>query len=353
MDNTKTGIFLINLGSPDSPEIPHVRKYLREFLGDPYVLDMPSVLRFLLLNFVILPKRPALSSEAYKKIWTDKGSPLITNTAALTDSLQTKLSGFDDENFSVKYGMRYGNPSIKEVLQKFYDEGIKKIKVIPLYPQYAAATTETSIVETKRAAALISKEFQLEFITSFYNHPGFYEPFARIIREETDKYARENSIIFDHFIFSYHGLPEKAVLKADTSHRCLITAGCCEKMAGWNSNCYRAQCFETTRLIAKAMEIGDHWWTVSFQSRLGKTPWILPHTDRMIKNMPRMGFKNIALVAPSFVSDCLETLEEINMRGREMFTGAGGTHFLYVHSLNFENMWVNGLVKILDIPEKK
>ena len=348
MDAEKTGILLINLGSPDTPEVPDVRKYLREFLGDPYVLDMPAFMRFILLNFIILPKRPSASSEAYKKIWTEEGSPLIQNTADLCNSLEVHTEKFMAGKYRIRYAMRYGNPSLQSAIEGFNSEGIKNIRILPLYPQYAAATTQTTVEYAKKLARAYP-DLNLEFITSFYNHPGYFESFAQIIKEETSKFAREKGILFDHFIFSYHGLPEKAIHKADSTDKCLNTVGCCDSLTGWNSNCYRAQCFETTRLIADAMDIADHWWSVSFQSRMGRTPWIMPHTDRMILSMTRMGFRNIAIIAPSFVGDCLETLEELNIRGRELFLGSGGENFLFVPSLNSDERWVKGLTEILNL----
>lgn len=319
----KKGVLLINLGSPDSTNVEDVRKYLREFLMDPLVLDSPYLIRKLVVEFAILPKRPADSAEAYKKIWWDEGSPLIVISKRLTDKVQQASP------IPVALGMRYKNPSIQAALQELHDQGVTDVLVIPLYPQYTMSTTETVALKTKEIQQKYFPNINLTYLNYFYHRPDYIKVLADKIKENLP----EN---FDKLVFSYHGIPErhdkKAVVKA-------------KKFPELKIKTYRDQCFETTELVRQELGLSEDQIQVSFQSRLGKDPWIKPYTDFVLADLPKQGVKNIAIVAPAFVSDCLETLEEIAMGGKEIFEENGGESYTYIPCLNDDQAWVNVVAK--------
>jgi protoporphyrin/coproporphyrin ferrochelatase len=326
------GVLIINLGTPDSTKTSDVRKYLREFLMDWRVIDIPYLNRFALINFIIAPLRGPKSAHEYRKLWTPEGSPIKTYAYQLQKLLQESLG----KNYLVAMGMRYQNPSIKEALNLFKDKGITKLVVIPLYPQYASASTGSTIEKVWEEM----KDFQIipdiNFISTFANNELFIKAFAEIGK----KYMAEDN--YDHFVLTYHGLPERQIMKGSCNNHCKL-GSCCEAYTDYNQYCYRAQCFETSRHLAKALGINKDQYTVCFQSRLGKTPWIKPYTDEIIKTLPAKGIKKVLAFSPSFVADCLETTIEIGETYRDQFLELGGEKWTLVESLNTNPTWVDCL----------
>jgi ferrochelatase len=334
----ETGALLVNLGTPDAPQTRDVRRYLREFLSDPYVLDMHPAGRFLLLYGIILPFRPARSAEAYRKIWTDRGSPLMVHSLDLLESVRAVM----EPEVPVELAMRYGNPSIAHGLRALRERGVNRVVALPLYPQFAASTTESVTVELHAAAARENTDQEIVSLPAFYDQPGFIRAFAEVGRPvlETAKP--------DHVLMSYHGLPERQVLKADSSGtHCLRSETCCAEIAAVNAGCYRAQCYATSRLLAAELGLAAGAHSVSFQSRLGRTPWIRPYTDHVLGALAGKGVRRIAVFCPAFVADCLETLEELGIRGRRQFLAAGGEAFTLVPSLNAHPAWVRTVTGML------
>lgn len=332
----RTGILLINLGTPDAPTPEAVGRYLREFLMDGFVIDTPAPLRWLLVNVLIVPRRKFQSAAAYQKIQLPEGSPLLVYTRALAQ----KVAGELGDEYLVEFGMRYGNPSIGSALAKFKNQEVDRIIVLPLYPQYAESSFETAVVETKRSATELGVDDRLKFLSPFYDRPEFIDAFALRIRQSL---AKQNS---EHVVFSFHGLPERHVTKLHPQH-CLRSANCCEQIGASNRDCYRAQCFSTARAISQQLEVKADSYTVSFQSRLGRAKWISPNTEEVLADLARRGKKRISVACPSFVADCLETVEEIAIRGRETFIAAGGTELQLIPSLNDDPLWVLAVAKML------
>ncbi|HUH04606.1 MAG TPA: ferrochelatase [Kofleriaceae bacterium] len=333
-----TGLLLINLGTPDAPTTPAVRRYLREFLSDPRVLDMNPVGRWFLLNVIILPFRPARSAEAYQKIWTERGSPLLFHGLDVAELVRERLG----PTWRVELAMRYGSPSIESALTAFRQAGVDRIVVFPLFPHYASSSTGSALEAVHAAAGRLWNVPQLSVISSFYDEPVFIDAFAQVGRRAL---AEANA---DHVIMSFHGLPERQVLKSDdTGAHCLKSATCCDQIVVANRNCYRAQCFATARALAAALELGPDGYTVAFQSRLGKTPWIRPFTDELLDELAAQGKRRLAVFCPAFVADCLETIEEIGIRAREQFKAAGGDEVVLVPSLNAEAAWADAIVSLI------
>ena len=331
------GLLLVNLGTPDEPEAPAVRRYLREFLSDPRVLDIHPVGRAALLNLVILPRRPARSAEAYRKIWDERGSPLLYHSRDLTAAVAEKLGA----GWKVELAMRYGAPSIPDALERLRAAAADQIVVLPLYPQFAASSTGSSLEAVYAHAAARWNTPMLSAVPAFYDDPGFIGAFAAVGRPVLD------TLRADHALMSFHGLPERHMRKSDESGRhCLASEGCCDRIDGANRNCYRAQSFATARALAAALDLEDGAWSVSFQSRLGRTPWIHPYTDVVIPELAARGVKRLAVFCPAFVADCLETLEEIGIRAREQFLAAGGEELALVPSLNSTPAWVDAVVAL-------
>ncbi|MFT7623097.1 MAG: ferrochelatase, partial [Myxococcota bacterium] len=313
--DSRIGVLLINVGTPDSTDVGDVRRYLREFLSDPRVIDINPVGRWLLLNLIVLPTRPAKSAEAYKQIWTPEGSPLLLNGQALADGLAKALG----DRFEVRLGHRYGNPSIVKAMDHYRALGIDRIVLFPLYPQYAASSTGTSLEHVYALSGERWSVPHLSVVQPFYDDPGFVSACAEIGRPILDEMKP------DQVLFSYHGLPQRHVSRCDdTGSHCLVASTCCDQIVQANRNCYRAQCFANARLMAAELALPDGQWTVAFQSRLGRTPWIKPYTDEVIPELARKGRKRMAVFVSSFVADCLETLEEIGMRAKADFLAAGG-----------------------------
>jgi ferrochelatase len=332
------GLLLINLGTPDEPTTPAVRRYLREFLGDPRVLDISAVGRALLLHLVILPTRPAKSAHAYRSIWDPaRGSPLLYHSRDLAAGVATKLGS----GWHVELAMRYGSPSIPDGLAALEKAGVDRIVVLPLFPQYASSSTGTAVARVMELAGERWTVPMLDFVPAFFDDPGFLGSFEAVARPALAA-ARP-----DHVLFSFHGLPVRQITKTDPSGaHCFASASCCDTLA--NPSCYRAQCFDTARNLANRLGIAPESFTVCFQSRLGRTPWIQPFTDVVIDELAKKGVKRVAVLCPAFVADCLETVEEIGMRGRDQFKAAGGEELVLVPSLNATAPWVDAVAAIAE-----
>lgn len=328
------GVLLVNLGSPEAPTPRAVRRYLREFLGDPRVLDIPALPRRVLLETTILPTRPRASAEAYAKIWTPEGSPLLVHGRALRDALAKRLG----EGFVVELAMRYGVPAIAPALDRLARADCRKIVVVPLFPQYASASTGSALEAVYRAAGARWNVPPLEAVDSFYDDPGFIAALAAVARAIPEERRP------DHLLLSYHGLPERQIRKSDASGaHCFASNACCEAIGPANRACYRAQCAATSRALARTLGIRDEDWTLSFQSRLGRTPWIRPYTDEILPYLRDRGVRRLAVMCPSFVADCLETLEEIGIRAREQWLALGGEDLVLVPCLNAHPAWVDAV----------
>lgn len=331
---SQSGVLLVNLGSPASTEVSDVRAYLKEFLLDPRVIDIPALLRQLLVRGLILPKRPAESAEAYKQIWTEFGSPLIHISQQLYDAVKKQVQD------PVALAMRYGQPSISQGLLDLKNQGVKAIKLMPLYPHYAMSSYETVVVKVKEEMIKLGMPIeQLSILPPFFDHKDYIQSLADCSKPSLDW-------DYDHILFSYHGIPERHVIKTDPSGaHCLKADNCCDTEHPAQQYCYKAQCLKTTRALATALGLSEDQYSVSFQSRLGRTPWLRPYTDFELEAFPQKGIKKLLVFCPSFVSDCLETLEEIQMRGSESFIEAGGTELRQVPCLNTHPTWINTLVK--------
>lgn len=322
----KQGVLLVNLGSPDSTKVSDVRKYLKEFLSDPKVIDVPFV-RKVILPLIILPFRSPKSAKAYKKIWWEEGSPLIV----LSERLQQKLAQQID--IPVALGMRYGKPSIEKAIKELHDQGVEEILHIPLYPQYAMSTTETVVDKVNEVQSNQFPHLKIHHLPPFYNHPDYVEVLAAIIKE---KLPEE----FDKLLFSYHGIPERHIYKTDKAGTCEIGKCCFQENLAGHATCYRHQCYQTTEAVKQKLGLEQKQVFQTFQSRLGRDPWLKPYTDKMLEQFPEKGVKKLAIVTPAFVSDCLETLEEIAMEGKEEFIEAGGETFTYIPCLNDDDRWI-------------
>ena len=329
---TKKGILLINLGSPDSTEVSDLRKYLDEFLMDERVIDKSWLFRALLVKGIIVPFRSPKSAEAYKKIWTEDGSPLIVYTKQLQKALQSRVEE------PVEIAMRYGNPTPENAYSALLsrDPEIKEVIILPLYPHYAMASYETAVEYMKEVYNKKEYPFSLSFIPPFYDDEKYLNALAENIRPYLGKK-------YDHILFSYHGVPGRHIRKSDvTGCHCLQSEDCCETPSPAHQFCYRHQVRTTTRLVTERLGIPTDRYSISFQSRLGKG-WLTPFTDIRLAEMPKEGIKNLLILCPAFVSDCLETLEEIAMRGKEIFMLAGGESFTMIPCLNTNALWVDAV----------
>jgi ferrochelatase len=329
----KIGVMLVNLGTPDDTSVTSVRRYLRQFLSDPRVIDIHAVARWLLLNLVILPTRPRKSAEAYQAIWSAEGSPLRVYGDRLSAEVQRTLGS----RFDVRLAMRYQNPAIDKTLRDFHDAGINQIVVLPLFPQYAASSTGSALQEIYRVAGAMWNVPTIRVIEPFFEHPGVIGSMADIAHERLGDLSD-----IDHVLLSFHGLPERHVVKSDLGlgAHCLATSNCCDALGPQNKNCYRAQCFATARALVEKLGLAEDRYTVCFQSRLGRTPWIKPYTDEVIQTLAKSGVKRVAVLCPAFVADCLETVEEIGIRAVADFRSAGGESLTLVPSMNDHPQWV-------------
>ncbi|MFL5349163.1 MAG: ferrochelatase [Hyalangium sp.] len=338
MPTPKKGLLLVNLGTPDAPRSGPVRRYLREFLSDPRVLDIHPVGRWLLLNLFILPTRPAKSAEAYRKVWMKEGSPLLVYSRQLEAAVAQRFQG----EYEVELAMRYGNPSLPDAVKALRSRGVKEFIVLPLYPQEATSSTSSTLARAYEVLTDAWDVSPVRVVPAFHDHPGFLDAFAQVARPVIAE-ARA-----DHVLFSYHGLPERHMRKSDPSgQHCLASAGCCEVLTDVNRHCYRAQCFATTRGLAERLGLSKEGYTVSFQSRLGRTPWIKPYTDLVLPELAKKGVKRLAVMCPAFVADCLETLEEVGLRANEQFLECGGESLTLVPSLNAHPAWVEAVVRLV------
>lgn len=311
----RTGCLLVNLGTPDAPDPKSVRRYLRQFLGDPRVLTLPWLGRWLLLNLVILPTRPRRTAAAYRAIWTERGSPLLVHSLALRDAVASELG----DDYRVELAMRYGEPSIARGLAALERSGIGRLVVLPLFPQYASSVTSSAAAEVMRLLARANDLPPVEILGAFHDEPGFAASWAAIVGGDLAEFAP------DHVLFSFHGLPEDQIRASDrTRSHCLSQPDCCTAPGADAGRCYRAQCFRTAERLRKALGLAADRTSSAFQSRLGPTKWIQPYTDAHLPTLRTRGVKRLAVFCPSFVADCLETLEEIGIRLRERWTELGG-----------------------------
>lgn len=314
---------MVNLGSPESTDLKDVKKYLDEFLMDPRVIDVPRWARILLVRGIILNTRPKKSAAAYKKIWWEEGSPLIVISERLQKKVQERV------NVPVALAMRYGSMTIKKGLQELVDKGVKHVMVMPLYPQFAMATTETINVKVEELQKEFFPGLEVSSLSAFYHRDDYIEVLSKSIHEKmVDKEI-------EHLLFSYHGVPERHIRKSDvTNGHCKIDGQCCNTPSEAHQFCYRHQCYQTTKNVAEKLGLKEGTYSTSFQSRLGFDPWLQPYTDRTIERFGKQGVKKMAIVTPAFVSDCLETLEEIAMEGEEIFHEVGGEEFTTIPCLN-------------------
>ncbi|MCO6498904.1 MAG: ferrochelatase [Vicingus serpentipes] len=335
----KKGVLLINLGTPDSPSTSDVRKYLREFLMDKYVIDLPYPIRWFLVNGIIATFRSPKSAAIYQKLWSENGSPLLYYGKKVTQLLQNKLGS----NYAVYLGMRYQNPSINSVLQKIKADGITDLHVIPLYPQYASSSTKTCIEKVKTELKKIKYNPNISFVENFVTNEKFIATFAEL----GNKYWQTQQ--FDKVVFSFHGIPERHVLKDSDKGYCQLNEKCCANYKQQNRLCYRAQCYETARLIATKMKLTENDYLIVFQSRLetrARDPWLKPYADLVIADLPQQGIKNVLCFSPSFIADCLETTIEVGEEFKEIFMENGGERWQLVESLNDHPLWIETLEEL-------
>ena len=321
------GILLVNLGSPRSTEVKDVKEYLDEFLMDERVIDYRWFFRTLLVRGIILRTRPKKSAQAYKTVWTDQGSPLIVITQQIKDKLEKIV------DVPVEIGMRYAEPSIETGLRKLQAQGVDEVVLFPLYPQYAMSTTETVVEKAKEVQKKFFPSMKINYVAPFYNRSIYIEALSESIKENLPE-------SYDMLQFSYHGVPERHLYKTDPTKTCKIGDCCMKDDYPAHPYCYRHQCFKTTELVRERLGIAPEKVVVSFQSRLGKDKWIEPYTDQTLEHLPKKGVENLAIVCPAFVSDCLETLEEISVEGKEEFLEAGGKEFTYLPCLNDDDRWI-------------
>ena len=333
-----TAVLLANLGSPDSTEVKDVRRYLNEFLMDERVIDIPYLLRTLLVKGIIVPFRSPKSAAKYKTIWTEHGSPLIHISKQVQELLGQKME------LPVELCMRYGNPAPEAAFEKLISENpdLKEVVLVPLYPHYAMSSYETAAVQVRSIYNARNYSFSLKVVPPFYNHPKYIQALANSINPFLQK-------PFDHLLFSYHGIPERHVRKTDgTKTHCLAKADCCTIHSPAHQTCYRHQVHATTKIVAEELSLSKHQFSTSFQSRLGADAWLKPYTVEQLAQFPKQGIKKLVVACPAFVSDCLETLEEIQMEGREIFMDNGGEEFTVVPCLNDQGEWINTLSELVE-----
>ena len=335
------GVLLVNLGSPDSPSPKDVKPYLDEFLMDERVIDMPYWKRNIIVRGIILQTRPKKSAEAYKKIWWKEGSPLVVISQRFHKKVQQKT------NIPVALGMRYGSMSIKDGLQELKEQGVDDVLLVPLYPQYAMSSFETVVVKAMEDKEKYFPNIKITTLSAFYNKEDYIKVLADSIKESLSTFE------YDHVLFSYHGIPERHIKKSDpTKFHCnpnvLGDAGCCSTNSVAHHTCYRHQCYVVTKKVKALLGLKEDEVSVSFQSRLLKDPWLKPYTDFEFERLAKEGVKKLAVVTPAFVSDCLETLEEIAMEGKEQFEEAGGEDYKHIPCLNDSDAWVDVMVKWIE-----
>ncbi len=326
-------VLLLNLGSPDSPSVPDVKRYLREFLGDERVIDQPAsgLLRSVLVNGLIIPLRARNSAHAYSTIWTKEGSPLIVTSRATQEKLQARLP------LPVGLAMNYGSPSIPDVLAQLAARGVDRLLLFPQYPHYAMSSWETVVAKVRREAARIAPAMQVECVLPYFADEDYI---AALVESARPHLAQPH----DHLLFSYHSIPVRHLTKADSSHaHCQVVADCCNTCSPAHATCYKAQVTRTTQAFARAAGLDPARWSIAFQSRLANEPWLEPYTDFEYKRLAAEGRKRLLVITPAFITDCLETLEEIRVRGAEDFKAAGGESFAHIPCLNDQAVWIDFL----------
>ena len=328
----------MNLGSPDSTQVKDVRKYLRQFLMDERVIDIPFLSRALLINCIIVPFRAPKSAHAYQTIWTEEGSPLIVLTKQLQAALQPNF------NMPVEVAMRYGNPTPEAAYESLLKQvpDLEEVILFPLYPHYAMSSYETAVKYMEEVHLKKGYKFKLSTIPPFYNDEAYIHALAESIKPYLDQ-------PFDKIIFSYHGVPERHIYKGDiTGQHCLKVKDCCHVPSAAHPFCYRHQTFNTTELVANELGLPAEKVEQTFQSRLGRDPWLQPYTAMRLEQLPKEGVKRLLVACPAFISDCLETLEEIAIGGKEIFLNAGGETYETIPCLNVHPLWVNAMVKLIE-----
>lgn len=329
----KKAVLLLNLGSPDSTSVPDVRRYLREFLSDERVIDSHPLVRWLVLNLFILPSRPKRSAEAYSQIWLSEGSPLIVTSKKQQALVQEKTS------VPIALAMRYGNPSTPDVIRNLIADGVEELFIIPLYPHYAMSSWETALVAATDIIAKEKPSIRYTVLPPFYNDPEYIDALCASARP----YLQEP---YDKLIFSFHGIPERHLIKSDPSHsHCLSRPDCCDTCHPAHATCYRHQCFETVKLVANQLGLSQDTYTTSFQSRLGRDPWLRPYTDHTVEELAKSGTKKLLVICPAFVTDCLETIEEIAGENAEHFKKHGGESLKLIPCLNEHPAFIDFLAK--------
>jgi len=329
---SQRAVLLVNLGSPERPDIPSVRHYLNEFLMDPYVLQLPWIVRRLIVSMFILPKRPDTSALAYQNIWTKRGSPLVALTRDLMEAVQEKV------DMPIAMGMRYGRLGIETGLLKLANQrGVSEVLLLPLYPHYAESTVLTCVKEAERVIAEHKLNISLVVPKPFYARPDYINSLVASAKPWLEQ-------SFDHVLFSYHGLPEQHLRSADpTGKHCLKVKDCCHVDSPAHATCYRHQVINTTEAFVAATGLRDDQYSIAYQSRLGRAKWLQPYTDQTLKDLAAKGVKKLLVICPAFVTDCLETLEEIEMQGAETFQHAGGESLTLIPCMNAHPEWVNTL----------
>ncbi len=329
------GILLVNLGTPESTSVSDVRRYLGEFLMDRHVVDVPWLIRKLIVSGFILPTRPKQSAHAYAQIWDaagpQTGSPLLHYSRELLDALAAR------SEIPCELAMRYGKPGISAAIDRLQAQGVDQLLLVALYPQYADSTIGTTV---EAVSAILPDSMQLQVLEPFYDHPGYVAAHAKVIADHLPQ-------TWDHLLLSYHGLPERHLTQADpTGSHCLKTPDCCQQPSVAHATCYRHQVYATSQRLAAALNIDDDRYSVSFQSRLGRLPWLTPYTDKMLETLPGKGVTRLAVACPAFVADNLETLEEIGITGKKSFLDAGGEEFTLIPCLNSDPAWVEALEEL-------
>lgn len=324
----KQAVLILNLGSPDSTEVSDVREYLREFLMDERVLDAPKPIRWMVVNGAILPFRPKESAEAYKEVWMEEGAPLIVYTERVQKKLQETF------DFPIEIAMRYRQPSVPDAIARLKEQGVEELFIMPMYPHYAMSSYETAVVQVYEELERQSAGFKTTLMQPYYQDDDYIEALA----QSAEPYLQED---YDLLLFSFHGIPVRHLKKTDPSHsHCAQTEDCCNVCNPAHATCYRHQCLTTVRRLVDRLGIPEEKYTVSFQSRLGKDPWLTPFTDQELDRLATEGVKKLKVICPAFVSDCLETIEEISMSGKEEFLEAGGESFQQIPCLNDHPAWI-------------
>jgi len=328
----KTGVLLVNLGTPDAPTYGAVYRYLKQFLLDKRVIDIPWLFRQLLVRGIIVPFRSRATSKLYKKLWLEDGSPLMIYGTRLADGVQQSLG----DDYVVELAMRYQNPSIESAVNKMLQQPISNVVVVPLFPQYASASTGSAHEEVMRIFSKQQAIPEIKFINSFYD----YEPMIDVFVANANKYDVAN---YDHVLFSYHGLPQRQLKKADTCGHCLQVENCCQTISEKNQFCYSAQCHATTALLVEKLNLPKEKYSICFQSRLGNDPWVQPYTTDVLKERAAAGDKRLLVLCPAFVADCLETTVEVLDEYQEEWEEMGGEHLDLVESLNDNPKWIEAV----------